>query len=633
MTLLPRLLDGSMKEVARLEPLGLALTLNMAPLSTAVMKLPEGIDGVQTGAYMELFTPHGSAGIFRCTRMVKEYGGVNTVHLTHGLSSMADHIIPAEVEKEVTTTAREAFDFVLSHQTMWHLGVFEIPADKTVTWSYDYPNVEKAFLDLMDKFPAYMVTFDQTETPWVINIVAVGQKVNSEARLTRNLASLEVDEDRSALCTRLYITGIEEPMDADTIGTYGIVSRRLDVDEKLSSDEINQAATQYLEQHKHPEMTVALSAIDLSTATGEALDAFDLGMMCRVCLPDYGETITQRIVALEWSDVYAAPDEVRVTLANAAKNTSSALDGLIVKTSVLQNRLYQQGKNVYVIAETIELQATEILSLRAGVDENAASIVMANGKIEAQANEIALKADKIDLQGFVTATELEAVKASISNLTSGLTTASVLKAAIVNGDQINGTYGSFTSLTHAGELVSQRAITMGDVGTVGKALSTGGELDLQHSHKVTVSSDGVLQLGEVSATGGNFNIADTQFYKDGVSAAAGKVYFMSTAWSGGRLTVKISNGKTQTVSLTQGAVSGKNIPVLDADSGATAYTVNATSVYNNGWNECRSAAQSWRVLINYYASGETLYDADGNVATGPWYKGTEAYRYELPAAL
>ena len=61
-------------------------------------------------------------------------------------------------------------------------------------------------------------------------------------------------------------------------------------------------------------------------------------------------------------------------------------------------------------------------------------------------------------------------------------------------------------------------------------------------------------------------------------------------------------------------------------------SVSAVSAYNSGWNECRSNAYRQQVLINYYPAGETLYDRDGYVATGPWYKGTEAYRYTLPGA-
>lgn len=426
MTLLPRLLDSSMKEISRLTPISLSLALNMAPMSTAEMKLPMGESGVKVGSYIELFVPKGSAGVFRCARIVDGYGGTKTVSLMHGLSSMADSIIPAAAE-DVTTTAREAFDFVVGYQSMWRIGMFEIPADKTVTWSYDYSNVEKAFLDLLDRFPGYMATFDQTTFPWTVNIVAVSPSVSSEARLTRNLSTLDVEEDWTTLCTRLYIPGRDAPLDADTIGTYGVVGRKMDADEDLSEENITTAAMEYLEKHKRPELTVSLSAIDLSEATGEPQDSFTLGRMCRVCLPDYGQTITQRIVSLEWVDVYASPNEVRVTLANAAKNTATALDGLIVETSVLKNRLFQQGKDIRVLASTIDLNAEDILSLRAGVDDNAASIVLTNDLIDAQAKKIALKADKIDLKGFVTMEDFQALSGQIGDLTTGIATASWIK--------------------------------------------------------------------------------------------------------------------------------------------------------------------------------------------------------------
>lgn len=65
----------------------------------------------------------------------------------------------------------------------------------------------------------------------------------------------------------------------------------------------------------------------------------------------------------------------------------------------------------------------------------------------------------------------------------------------------------------------------------------------------------------------------------------------------------------------------------------TNQTVDATGVYNNGWNECLNNCTGANVLTNYYSVGETLYDKDGNVAAGPWYKGTPAYRYTIPLPI
>ena len=46
---LPRLLDSSMQELARLNPVSLSLDENLSPLSTAEMVLPEGECAAETG--------------------------------------------------------------------------------------------------------------------------------------------------------------------------------------------------------------------------------------------------------------------------------------------------------------------------------------------------------------------------------------------------------------------------------------------------------------------------------------------------------------------------------------------------------------------------------------------------------
>ena len=97
------------------------------------------------------------------------------------------------------------------------------------------------------------------------------------------------------------------------------------------------------------------------------------------------------------------------------------------------------AKEISAQADKIALQANDILALSAGVGENKAAIVLANGRIDAnaaaialkadqaslelangridaQANTIALKADKIELEGYTTLTEFEALKGEVENL-------------------------------------------------------------------------------------------------------------------------------------------------------------------------------------------------------------------------
>lgn len=338
---LPRLLDASMHEVCRLNPEALSLQLSMTPLSTATMTLPQGEPDVPVGSYVELYTPTGSAGVFRVQQAEQTFATTTRLMLEHGLVTLADSLIPASGEN-VVSTAPHAIASVLSHQDVWKLGVCDVPEDLLVTWSYDYSNLLQSLLDLMDKLPQYMLTFDQSATPWVVNVVALTDENASECRLSRNLRSVSMETDWSELCTRLYIPmdGAETVvLNADTQSAYGIVSRSYSGDSGLTGEELTKSGLQYLQQHQHPKIVVTLDAFDLSEATGEALDKFHLGRMCCVCLPTYGTTIDQRVVQIAYPDVYGEPDHVQVTLADKSETTADVLAGLVVETTVIRKRV------------------------------------------------------------------------------------------------------------------------------------------------------------------------------------------------------------------------------------------------------------------------------------------------------
>lgn len=683
---LPRLLDKQMQEVARLQPVSLSLDLNMAPLSTATMTLPEGQPEMQTGAFVELFTPYGSAGIFRVQQANQQFGGVMTLNLEHGIVTLADGIIPGTLEEEKTTSARAALAEIIGYQDVWRLGTVEVPEDTILSWSYDYSNLLESFLSILDKLPAYMATFDQTTAPWTVNILAVSDTPASECRLSRNISTLTVETDHSELCTRLYVPGLQAPLEADTIGKWGVVSRGLTVDEGLTADELTAYGTRYLEEHKNPALTVSIDALDLHKATGEQMDAFRLGYVCRVCLPDYGQTINQRIVTLSWPDLIADAENVRLTLASRAETAADTLAGLIVDTTVQRRLIYKNGQELdrlivrtianenaidiitpelNILALEVTTQAQRIVNVAGEVDAQGnlisgalleldaqtgritalgneillkadqASLDLIDGRIEAVSNEILLKADKIDLLGYVTATQLEtnyakiadlnSLSAQVTNLTGGLVTASVLRSSLFTGDQANFTFLTADAFNLGNELVQKKTISMGDVSSTGKALGIG-DLKLDHSHEVTVSSDGKLKMGKATGEGSTFDLAATQFYKNGVAAATTK---------GAESLVFYAGGKEGVADLNYGSSLSITATTTRADGTALSKGILVKAPpdnYNNGWNDCIRNANAFSVLINYYSAGETLYDSAGNVAAGPWYKGTPATRYSLPAS-
>jgi hypothetical protein len=341
-----------------------------------------------------------------------------------------------------------------------------------------------------------------------------------------------------------------------------------------------------------------------------------------------GEEINLRATKNEVEGAKLLISEVRIDLdaAMAAillKADRTEYDELAKRVSSAEIKV--DGANAAIL-----LKADRTVTDELGTRVSAAEIA-----IDGANSAIALKADKIELLGYVTATQLEtnyakisaldAISAQITNLTGGLVTASVLRSSLFTGDQANFAFLTADAFNLGNELVQKKTISMGDVSSTGKALGIG-DLKLDHSHEVTVSSDGKLKMGKATGEGSTFDLAATQFYKNGVAAATTK---------GAESLVFYAGGKEGVADLNYGSSLSITATTTRADGTALSKGILVKAPpdnYNNGWNDCIRNANAFSVLINYYSAGETLYDAAGNVAAGPWYKGTPATRYALPAS-
>ena len=426
---LPRLLDGSMQELARLNPVSLSLDENLSPLSTAEMVLPEGECAAETGQFVELYTSHGSAGIFRVQQAEQDYGGRVTLALEHGLTTLGDGIMPGESEQSGTTRQLLAALLACQTQTMWQLGTVAVPDSRTLTWKCDNSNLLESLCSLMDELPGYRLTFDQSVFPWVMNIEALQDADGCECRLSRNLSSLRVEEDRSELCTRLYVSGLSSPLDADTIGTYGVITRYMDADPDIGSDELTKQGRAYLEAHKTPAVSVTMDAVDWYEATGEPFDRFTLGRVCRVCLPDYGKTIRQRVIALSWPDVYGQPDQVTVTLASESTTAVSVMAGLIIDTTVTKKRftsdLRSQKELLLAAEDKITLMATRVEVIAKEVEVNAEQIALKASSEEVGELTRRMSAAEIAIDGANARIDLKANQTTVDDLGTRVSAAEV----------------------------------------------------------------------------------------------------------------------------------------------------------------------------------------------------------------
>ena len=736
----PRVLNNQMEEIAATLPARLSVTQCLTPLSTAEMVLMPDSDVPPVRSFVEIYDQNGSMGIYRVAATHADYGRQTSVSLEHGICTLEDCTLPESAS--LSGSMRAILNSILYSQTyiMWALGEVDVPS--TEIFQVDLGNQIglQALLDVLELVHGYAYTFDQTTTPWTLHLKKLPESYTSVCRTDGNAASVSISYDESDLCTRVTSSLLENGyMDGPTVGTWGVVSRPLDVEDDATAEQAAALAAEYLDAHKDPKVSVEVDAVELAMRTGVSSDLFRLGDVCRVAL-DASTHYDERIITLYRPDVYGAPENVRITLSTMVRSTQASLAGLrssmarsnrsnakqfkyireeidkivieapsvellarvekieevngdqelqisqamirldgaeadiLLKAdqavvnelgtrlsqaeididaaeaaialkasqetvSILEERTTSaeaaiDGLNASILlkadASTVTAQGERLTAAEADIDGANAAIALkasqtsvdelgervsaAEIAIDGAKSQIALKADLILLEGYVKASEFETLwlevmeGAYIDSLNAGHIGCDSIG---VNGtlacDDLAGGSASLTELTLGGTTVSSYGLTMGSL--VSASVFSGGDINLSHSHKVSVSDDGTVTLGEVSAEGGNFKIADTKAYKDGVSAAIESVTLSADGWSGLTNTVRASNGKSYvvpfpTVNLTGGdSWNSSHETIVNAVTpGSSAYiarlTVDASSVYNDGSSAGYASGKSdWRPTI------------------------------------
>lgn len=364
-TRLPRLLGADLTEKARLRPSAGSAALNLTPLSTASLTLPEGEPTVQVRDFIELYGPEGSLGVYRVAAVRTAYGSARQAMLEHGACTLADCVTGPDTV--LTGSLRTMLSTLLSCQSRvyWTLGDVEVEADLRETEAGSV-SVLEALLTLLDSVPGAMLAFDQTRFPWVLHVRKEPTSVGSECRLNRNLTGVNVSLDDGELCTRVTVEdseGVTRTFDADTIGVWGAVHRAIALEEGADPET---EARRYLEAHKNPAVSIELDALALAALTGEKRDRFALGELCRVALPDWGTAMDERIVCVSYPDLYGQPGLTRLTLCSRRTDASSCL-GRLQSAAARSSKglrdahrhIRETENGVYILAEEIELRATK----------------------------------------------------------------------------------------------------------------------------------------------------------------------------------------------------------------------------------------------------------------------------------
>lgn len=449
---LPRLMSAGMKQKARLHPVKLSITENLSPLSTASMELPETEAGVSVGDYVALYTAQGSAGIYRVQQREQTYGSTILLSLDHGLCSLSDGVIPGKEDR--TDTASSLLAWMLDAQPvkMWQAGTVEVPEDVMLTVSNDHANILSSLVNLLDELPDYRVACDQTTTPWTLSIVRLDDSPGCSCRMSRNIVSLTVEDDRSDMCTRLYLQDVEEPMDAETIGEYGVISRYMSFDDGITEEDRAKKAERYLKEYSVPRVSITIDAVDLSSVTGQSFDSFQTGSVCLVALPEYSQTMRKRIVKRVWQDVYTEPDAVKLTLASESTSAASTIAGLIVDTTVTRKKYERQNEVIIAAEERIGLVSTNVEILAKDVAVNAEHIDLKASKEVVEDMDRRITHAEINIDGVNARIDQKADKTVVEDQGTRLTTAEI---------NIDGALGeieqkaSKTELNNLGETVNE----------------------------------------------------------------------------------------------------------------------------------------------------------------------------------
>ena len=429
--MLPHLLDASYNEVSRLHPEKLSVKINQTPLSTASMTLPEGEPTISIRQWMELYGPHGSLGKFRVSQVKTNYGDSQVISLEHGIATLGDYLTAADTT--LTGTPHTIMGTLLGYQSLWTRGT--CPTTGSYTVKVDRSNVLSAVLDLLRQMTGYTLTYDFSS--WSVGIAAMESTPSCECRMRRNVENVRIIMDDNDLCTRVYAVGLTGGyMDADTVSTWGVIAKSLGTPDDAAAADVQAYAAQYLAEYKNPRVSIEISAQDMAAKTGETIDAFGIGKLCRVALPDWSYTTDQRVVSVNYPDLLGGPNNVQLSLSTAPRDLSRTLAGIntdLYGTSTAtggggggggggasgKGKLVEYRTAILRNTDNVEILAWDMESAQAAITVNANAITLKVSKdgvissINQTAESIQISAARIDLSGYVTASQLSSALALI----------------------------------------------------------------------------------------------------------------------------------------------------------------------------------------------------------------------------
>lgn len=339
-------------EVGRLMALSLTVTENINPLNTASMEIPADDTQVEVGDFVELFDSVGSLGVYRVSGMSFKYKRrrIQSLTLEHAISTLTG----GYVYKELTYQDNEqnAYEIIQELIDKQPEKFWQVDTSKTAEITYLQSKTDGMhfsdcdLLDALLDFQAFLpdetiLTYDFSVFPWKVMTLRNPTAVDSEIRLSRNATEATIAYDYTNLVTRIYgstgssqenaftladaskNTGKKLYVDADTVSKYGIITTVYTVGDAETANELYDKCVKHLEKKKNPGVTITITGTDLTRISGESLDHFRPGYVCRLCIPEDDLTLQYKVLKVDHSDLCKKAADVTVTMGTDERRTAS----------------------------------------------------------------------------------------------------------------------------------------------------------------------------------------------------------------------------------------------------------------------------------------------------------------------
>lgn len=308
--------------------------------STATITIGPEAPTIRVGDWIQDDKEPGAGIVWRVRSIQTDYtNDTRTLQCDHLIMTLKDYILgevkPGDMNtanpKSAVCTAKQAISYILKKSDDWQIGTYA-PETSTAPYNFNGDDLYSACETVTNSLISAWWTFDFSTYPFRLNINLINTTAGCEMRLSRNITTMRQTVDMSRMFTRFYPVGKNNLrlagkgyMQKNT-GKYGVICKTETDASKDTQRKLEDWANERLATHAEPAVTVNISGLDLSAATGEDLDRLTLGRVCRVPLPEYGTTITERITQIQWSDKIADTESVTITLANRQEDVATILN-------------------------------------------------------------------------------------------------------------------------------------------------------------------------------------------------------------------------------------------------------------------------------------------------------------------